>query len=43
MTMANGSGAWTFTPSLADGVHTLVASETDPAGNTGTAALTYTL
>jgi Ca2+-binding RTX toxin-like protein len=35
---------WTFTPSgLADGVHTILASETDAAGNTGTASLTFTL
>ena len=41
---ANSSGIWTFTPSgLADGVHTIVASETDAAGNTGTASLTFTL
>ena len=41
---ANSSGVWTFTPpSLADGQHTVVASETDAAGNTGTASLTFTL
>ena len=41
---ANASGIWTFTPSaLADGVHTIVASETDAAGNTGTASFTFTL
>jgi hypothetical protein len=41
---ANGSGVWTFTPpSLADGQQTVVASETDAAGNTGTASLTFTL
>jgi Ca2+-binding RTX toxin-like protein len=41
---ANASGVWTFTPSgLADGVHTIVASEIDAAGNTGTASLTFTL
>src|SRR5205814_1170304 len=35
---ANASGAWSFTPTgLADGGHTVVASETDAAGNTGTA------
>ncbi|TWB88471.1 putative secreted protein (type I secretion substrate), partial [Bradyrhizobium macuxiense] len=33
-----------FTPSgLTDGSHTIVASETDTAGNTGTASLTFTL
>ena len=41
---ANSSGAWTFTPTgLMDGVHTVVASETDAAGNTGSASLTFTL
>ncbi|TPK95517.1 hypothetical protein FJ938_27945 [Mesorhizobium sp. B2-4-14] len=44
MAAANASGAWTFTPTgLADGSHTIVASETDAAGNTGTASLTFTL
>jgi autotransporter passenger strand-loop-strand repeat protein len=41
-TTANGAGVWSFTPSLADGVHTLVASETN-ANGTGTASLTFTL
>ncbi|MGE0575480.1 Calx-beta domain-containing protein, partial [Reyranella sp.] len=41
---ADGSGAWTFTPlGLADGAHTIVASQTDGAGNTGTASLTFML
>jgi Ca2+-binding RTX toxin-like protein len=41
---ANASGAWSFTPTgLSDGPHTIVASETDAAGNTGTASLTFTL
>ena len=41
---ANASGVWTFTPTgLADGSHTIVASETDAAGNTGTTSLTFTL
>ena len=41
---ASGSGAWNFTPTgLADGSHTIIASETDTAGNTGTASLTFTL
>ena len=36
---ADASGAWTFTPSgLADGTHVIVASETDAAGNLGTAS-----
>src|SRR6202012_3617777 len=35
---------WTFTPTgLADGSHTIVASQTDGFGNTGTASLTFTL
>ena len=43
-TTANASGAWSFTPSgLAQGTQTIVASETDAAGNTGTASLTFTL
>ena len=41
---ANAAGVWTFTPTgLADGAHTIVAKETDAAGNTGSAALTFTL
>jgi len=40
---ANASGAWAFTPSgLADGAHTIVASETNAAG-TGTGSLSFTL
>jgi len=43
-TIADSSGNWTFTPtSLADGGHTVVASETDAAGNTGAASLTFAL
>jgi hypothetical protein len=43
-TTANGSGMWTFVPAnLSQGIHTIVASETDAAGNTGTATLTFTL
>src|SRR5205823_5078926 len=40
---ADGGGVWSFTPSLADGVHTIVASEPDVAGNTGSTSLTFTL
>jgi T5SS/PEP-CTERM-associated repeat protein len=40
---ADATGHWSFTPVLADGVHTVVASETDLAGNTGSAVLTFTL
>jgi hypothetical protein len=42
-TTADGTGHWTFTPTLADGAHTIVASETDAAGNTGSASLGFTL
>ena len=43
-TTANASGAWSFTPTtLANGVHTITASETDSSGNTGSASLTFTL
>ena len=43
-TTANASGVWTFTPTtLANGVHTITASETDSSGNTGSASLTFTL
>lgn len=43
-TTADGTGAWTFTPSgLTQGAHTITATETDLAGNVGTAALTFTL
>ena len=41
---ATAAGAWSFTPSgLADGAHTIVASQTDSFGNTGTASLSFTL
>ena len=42
-TVADGTGAWTFTPSLPDGPHTIVASETDTAGNLASASLDVTL
>ncbi|OSI73913.1 hypothetical protein BSZ21_06095 [Bradyrhizobium canariense] len=42
--LADGSGNWSFTPSgLADGLHTIVASQTDTFGNTGSASLILTL
>ena len=42
-TTANGSGAWTFTPSsLGQGSNTITAYETDAAGNTGSAAIIFT-
>ena len=41
---ADATGAWSFTPSgLSDGAHTIVASQTDTFGNTGTASLSFTL
>lgn len=40
-TTSNSSGAWTYTlPTLAAGTYTLTASETDAAGNTGSASTT---
>ena len=43
-TTANANGVWTFTPTgLAQGSHTIVASEKDTAGNIGTASLNFTL
>ena len=41
---ANANGVWSFTPAgLANGQYTIVASETDSAGNAGSASLTFTL
>src|SRR4051812_4501963 len=41
-TIANASGSWTYSPAgLLAGYHTIVASETDAAGNTSTATLTF--
>ena len=43
-TTANASGAWSFTPTgLAQGAQTITASETDLAGNTGSASVSFTL
>ena len=45
-TTADGGGAWNFTPAglgLADGTYLLTATETDLAGNTGSASLSFTL
>src|SRR5206468_1659159 len=43
-TTSNGAGVWSFAPAgLSDGLHTIVASQTDGFGNTGTASLTFTL
>src|SRR6185437_14002405 len=42
--MADAAGAWSFAPvGLADGAYTLTAIQTDLAGNTGTATLSFTL
>ena len=42
-TTANASGVWSFTPTgLAQGAQTVTASETDAAGLTGSASLTFT-
>ena len=39
---ADSNGSWTFTPiGLTSGPHTIVASETDQAGNTGTVSLNF--
>jgi hypothetical protein len=41
---ANASGAWSFTPSgLADGTHTVVASQTNAGGAAGSASMTFIL
>ena len=43
--MADGTGAWSFTPAWywPIGAHTFTATQTDLAGNTGTATLSFTL
>jgi hypothetical protein len=41
---ANSAGSWTFTPSgLSDDAHTIIASQTDDFGNTGSSSLTFIL
>src|SRR6185437_16220869 len=41
---ADASGVWSFTPTgLVDGQHTVVASETNAAGQIGSANLSFTL
>jgi YVTN family beta-propeller protein len=41
---ADSNGNWTLVPTgLSDGPHTIIATETDLAGNTGTASLAFTL
>ena len=42
-TTADAAGAWSFTPALTDGAHTITASETDAAGNTASASISFTL
>ena len=43
-TTAATNGSWSYVPTgLADGSHTLTASETDAAGNTGTTSVSFTL
>jgi hypothetical protein len=43
-TTADIGGNWTFVPTgLSEGAHTIVAAETDVAGNTGKATLSFTL
>lgn len=42
-TVADDFGVWSFAPSLAVGAHTLVLSQTDAAGNTGSASLSFAL
>jgi nitrogen fixation protein len=43
-TTANVQGVWSFAPlGLSDGSHTIVASQTDAFGNTGSASLSFTL
>ena len=42
-TTANASGVWSFTPTgLAQGAQTVIASETNAAGQTGSSSLTFT-
>lgn len=40
---SDATGAWFFTPVLADGLHTVAITETTAAGQVGTASLTFTL
>jgi hypothetical protein len=42
--MTDITGAWSFAPrGLADGAHTLVATQADLAGNTGSVLLNFIL
>jgi hypothetical protein len=41
---ANASGVWSFTPAgLSDGVHTIISSDSDVAGNIGSGSISFTL
>jgi VCBS repeat-containing protein len=40
---ADASGNWTYLPTLSQGAHEVDVSETDPAGNTGTTSIQFTL
>ena len=41
---ADAGGHWSFTPAgLSDGAHTIIANDTDAAGNVGTASISFTL
>ena len=40
---AGVAGAWVYVPTLADGTHTVSASETDIAGNVGSGSLVFVL
>ena len=42
-TVADAQGRWSTSTGLADGTHTITASETDLAGNTGSASLSFTV
>jgi hypothetical protein len=42
-TTASLAGAWSFTPTLPDGVHTITATEATTGGRSATASLTFTL
>jgi hypothetical protein len=41
--MTDSTGSWSFGPTLVQGVHTLTATQTDLAGNSGSATLSFTL
>ncbi len=41
-TTANSAGAWSFTPALTSGTHTIVATSQDLAGNVGSGSLSFT-